>query len=137
MYKVLLLLATVAIRHGSASSEKPLYFSLMVSSAASMNTTGVVDAVNDALEAINNSSTLLPSNKLLYTNGRPLDTQVCLLVYTVFVRTYDWYPTTLNAHTELWTSKDSLIAGDACFVLETNAVGHRRRTRLALETNAN
>ena len=78
MYKVLLVLVTVAIQHCSASSEAPLYFSLMVSSAASMNTTGIVNAVNDALEAINNSSTLLPPNKLFYTNGRPLDTKVCL-----------------------------------------------------------
>ena len=79
MYKVLLFLAIVAVRHGSASSEKPLYFSLMVSSASSMNTTEVVYAVNDALETINNSSTLLTSNKLLYTNERPLDTKVATL----------------------------------------------------------
>ena len=86
MHKVLLFLATVAIRHGCASSEKPLYFSLMVSSAASMNTTGVVDAVNDVLETINNSSTLLTSKKLLYTNGGPLDTQVCLHIHRIILQ---------------------------------------------------
>ena len=91
-YKVLLALVTVAFRHSFSCSPKSLYSSFMVSSASSVNTTGVLYAVNRALEIINNDSTLLTSYKLLYTNGKPLDTQVYMSAYTVLVEIMDGGP---------------------------------------------
>ena len=51
-----------------------VYFGLMVSSAATLNTSGVVSAVDQALETVNSDSTILPGVRLQYT--RALDTQV-------------------------------------------------------------
>ena len=82
-YEVLLVLLATAFWCSCASSERPLYFSLMVPSAASINTTGIVYAVNNTLVTINNSSTLLTSNKLLYINEELLDAQVCLHIYHI------------------------------------------------------
>ena len=52
-----------------------VYFALMVSSAPTLNTSGVVSAVDQALEEINSaSSNVLPGVRLQYTTV--LDTQV-------------------------------------------------------------
>ena len=47
---------------------RQLYFSLMVSSAAGLNTSGVVPAVERALRDINNDPTLLPGYSFNYTS---------------------------------------------------------------------
>lgn len=54
--------------------EQPLYFSLLVSSAATLNTSGVVSAVEQALGMIHNDTTMLPGYSLQYSGV--LDTQV-------------------------------------------------------------
>lgn len=52
-----------------------VYFALMVSNAPTLNTSGVVSAVNQALEVINDdNSNILPGVRLQYTTV--LDTQV-------------------------------------------------------------
>ena len=58
-----------------------LYFSLMVSGAAGQNTSGVVPAVERALQDINNDSSVLPGYSLHFT--RVTDTQV---TYNLLVR---------------------------------------------------
>ena len=86
-YKVLLVLFTIVFWCSCARSERPLYFSLMVPSDASMNATGIVHAVDNTLVTINNSSTLLTSNKLLYINEELLEAQVYRPARVVFVLT--------------------------------------------------
>ena len=62
---------------GIVGEEKSnIYFSLMVSSAPTLDTTGVVPAVNKVLDAINSDSTILPGYRLEYSTV--LDTQVGL-----------------------------------------------------------
>ena len=57
------------------NAEKTLYFSLMVSSAAGQNTSGVVPSVERALEDINRDPNILAAGySLNYT--RVLDTEV-------------------------------------------------------------
>ena len=59
----------------SSSNDTTLFFSLMVSSAPALDTTGVLSAVDQVLEFINNESEILPGYRLQYANV--LDTQVC------------------------------------------------------------
>ena len=60
----------------AATDREPrtLYFSLMVSSAPSFNTSEVVSAVDQTLDFVNNESTILPGRRLQYSGV--LDTQV-------------------------------------------------------------
>ena len=95
-YKVLLVLLTIAFQRRFASFEKPLYFSLMVPSDPSMIATGIVYAVNNALVNINNSSTLLTSDKLLYINEDPLEEQVYACTYRIYVREGERRETLMN-----------------------------------------
>ena len=53
---------------------RPLYFTLMVSGAAGLNTSGIVPAVERALQDINSDPTILPGYSLNYT--RVADTKV-------------------------------------------------------------
>ena len=63
---------TVFCDHGDQQS---VYFALMVSSAPTLNTSGVVSAVDQALELVNNdNSNVLPGVRLQYTSV--LDTRV-------------------------------------------------------------
>ena len=67
----------VVLRHDSSASENgtvSLYFSLMVSSAAGLNTSKVVPSVERALRDINSDPTILPEHSLHY--NRVLDTKV-------------------------------------------------------------
>lgn len=52
----------------------PVYFSLIVSSAPTLNSLGVVSAVDEALEFVENDSTILPGYSLRYFEV--LDAQV-------------------------------------------------------------
>ena len=70
---VILLLQSNEFDLGNAKVRQ-LYFSLMVSSAAGLNTSGVVPAVERALQDINNDSTILPGYSIHYT--RVVDTKV-------------------------------------------------------------
>lgn len=60
----------------AADGDQPVYFSLMVSSAPTLDTTRVVPAVDQALQFINSDTAILPGYNLLYT--QVLDTQVSL-----------------------------------------------------------
>lgn len=57
-----------------ADDQKQLYFLLMVSSAAGVNTSGVVQSVESALLDINSDPITLPGRSLHYT--RVVDTKV-------------------------------------------------------------
>ena len=52
----------------------PVYFSLIVSSAPTLNTSGIVSEVDRALELIRRDANILPGYRLQYS--RVLDTQV-------------------------------------------------------------
>ena len=58
----------------AAGGDQPVYFSLMVSSAPTLDTSGVISAVDQALNLINNDAKILPGCNLLYS--QVLDTQV-------------------------------------------------------------
>ena len=58
----------------NAAGETSVYFSLMVSSAPTLDTTGAVRAVNKTLELVNRDSNILPGFQLQYSTV--LDTQV-------------------------------------------------------------
>ena len=78
--RLLLFIFLISVRVLSArvlrdSPDANIYFSLMVSSAPTLDTTGVVPAVNKVLDAINSDSTILPGYRLQYS--AVLDTQVC------------------------------------------------------------
>ena len=60
-------------------SDRRLYFSLMLSSAAGLNTSGVVPAVEKELQVINIDPTILPGYSLHYT--RVADTKVKVYMY--------------------------------------------------------
>ena len=65
----------LALISSSGVGSEPLYFSLMVSSAAGQNTSGVVPSVERALEDINSDPNILAAGySLNYT--RVLDTEV-------------------------------------------------------------
>ena len=57
-----------------ADGDQEVYFSLMVSSAPTLDTTGIVSDVDQALELINNDTTVLPEHDLHYS--QVLDAQV-------------------------------------------------------------
>ena len=58
----------------AADGDQPVYFSLMVSSAPALDTSGVVSSVDQALQLINNDTTVLPGHNLQYS--QVLDAQV-------------------------------------------------------------
>ena len=61
----------------SSYGELLINFALMVSSAPTLNTSGVISAVDKALEVINSGdSNVLPRVRLQYTWSSVLDTQV-------------------------------------------------------------
>ena len=61
----------------SSYGELLINFALMVSSAPTLNTSGVISAVDKALEVINSGdSNVLPGVRLQYTWSSVLDTQV-------------------------------------------------------------
>ncbi len=60
----------------AADGDQPVYFSLMVSSAPTLDTSRVVSSVDQALQLINNNATVLSGNNLQYS--QVLDTQVCI-----------------------------------------------------------
>ena len=65
------------------ASSTPLYFSLMVSSAAGQNTSGVVPSVERVLEDINSDPNILAAGySLNYT--RVLDTEVYIVQSPLF-----------------------------------------------------
>ena len=57
----------------SNATDKPAYFSLIVSSVPTINTSGIVSAVDQALELVNSDITILPGYYLQY--NQVLDTQ--------------------------------------------------------------
>ena len=71
--QLLPLLFALSLCTGSAT-DQPLYFSLIVSSVPTINTSGIVSAVDQALKLINSDITVLPGYCLQYTHV--LDTQV-------------------------------------------------------------
>ena len=62
----------------SSATDQPVYFSLFVSSAPTINTSEIVSAVDQVLELINSNTTILPGYCLQYT--QVLDTQVSINV---------------------------------------------------------
>lgn len=56
------------------TADQPVYFSLMVSGAPTLDTSGIVSAVDQALLLINNDSAIISGYNLLYS--QVLDTQV-------------------------------------------------------------
>lgn len=76
-----LLIALRLAGTSSATDEPGLYFSLIVSSTPTFNTSGIVSAVDQALELINSNTTILPGYCLQYT--QELDTQVSTAVSKV------------------------------------------------------
>ena len=70
----LLLTGVLAISDSAnADDDTLIHFSLVVSSAPTLNTAGVVTAVADTLELINNYSTILPGYRLY---SQVLDSEV-------------------------------------------------------------
>ena len=59
---------------GEPAASEPLYFALMVSGAPTLNTSGVLFAVDQALELVGNDFTLLSGYSLQHSGI--LDTQV-------------------------------------------------------------
>ena len=51
----------------STATDQSVYFSLIVSSAPTINTSGIVSAVDQALELVNGNHTILPGYCLQYT----------------------------------------------------------------------
>ena len=47
-------------------AEQPLYFTLLVSNASTLNTTGAITAVDQALKVVNNDSDILSGYSLQY-----------------------------------------------------------------------
>lgn len=77
MSSVHLLVCFIGVSYTAVyGNHEPLsvYFSLMVSSAPTLNTSGVKSAVDQALEVVHNDNTILPGHRLQYLGV--LDTQV-------------------------------------------------------------
>ena len=77
--KVTAFLATVIVSClvaivAAADDDQPVYFSLMVSSAPALDTSRLVSSVDQALQLIDNDTTVLPGYNLQYS--QVLDTQV-------------------------------------------------------------
>ena len=81
LLNVLLCIATVVHAINGEPVVESLYFALMVSSAPSLNTSGVLSAVDQALEVVHNDTTLLSGYRLQHF--RILDTQVTIYISTV------------------------------------------------------
>ena len=74
----------------AAGGDQPVYFSLMVSRAPTLDTSGIVSAVDRALELINNDPKILSGYDLQYS--QVLDTQVRLsLLLASVVYSFLWY----------------------------------------------
>ena len=73
-FTIFLAVASLVIVVTEADSDQAAYFSLIVSSAPTLDTTGIVSDVDQALELINNDTAILPEHDLLYSNV--LDAQV-------------------------------------------------------------
>ena len=71
---LLVLGSKCAVVANETDSAEPVYFSLVISSAAHFNTSGVVDEVDKTLELIAKDATILPGYTLQYS--QVLDTQV-------------------------------------------------------------
>ena len=104
-----------------------LYFTLMVSSAPTLNTTGVVSAVDRVLDVINNDSNLLPGYRLQYSDV--LDTQVCEHELCLHEDQYHCYSPPYIAQSvaivESELNYDPLYIDDTeSFMLYTNLSGH-------------
>ena len=69
-----LVVTCLVIVAAAGDRDQPVYFSLMVSSAPTLDTSGVVSAVDQTLELINNDTTILSGYDLKYS--QVLDTQV-------------------------------------------------------------
>ena len=79
--KLLIVLVSCAL--SICANESSVYFALMVSSAPTLNTSGVVSAVDQALGVINGAnSSVLPGIRLQYTGV--LDTQVSTNIKSIF-----------------------------------------------------
>ena len=78
------LLFAVCAASGDSIAEDPttIYFSLMVSSAPALDNTGVLSAVDQVLDVINNDNKILPGYRLQYANV--LDTQVSRMCQTAW-----------------------------------------------------
>ena len=71
----LVIAASFSAVYCAHDDQSSVYFALMVSSTPTLNTSGVVSAVDQALERVNNdNSNVLPGIRLQYTSV--LDTQV-------------------------------------------------------------
>ena len=79
---------TTAPARATAADRDAVYFSLVVSSSPTLNTSGVVGAVDEALELIENDTTILPGYTLQYS--QVLDAQVRLVNHTVRVVKLDF-----------------------------------------------
>ena len=82
---VYLLVTTFTIITSSSQGYVPLNFSLVVSNVAAFNTLGVVPAIDDVLDIINNDSSILPGYKLQY---ELLQHQVGYVVYSFCLAVY-------------------------------------------------
>ena len=71
---VLFILEPTSATATDLDKDEPVYFSLIVSSGPTLNPLGVVSAVNEALEFIENDGTILPGYSLQYS--QVLDAQV-------------------------------------------------------------
>ena len=71
-----MLLIALSLGTSSATDQPRLHFSLIVSSTPTINISGIVSAVDQALELINSNTTILPGYCLQYT--QELDTQVSI-----------------------------------------------------------
>ena len=70
----------------SSATDQPVNFSLIVSSAPTINTSGIVSAIDQVLERINSDTTILPGYCLQYT--QVLDTQVSKSTSTLVAAVY-------------------------------------------------
>ena len=59
-FTIFLAVASLVIVVTEADSDQAAYFSLIVSSAPTLDTTGIVSDVDQALELINNDTAILP-----------------------------------------------------------------------------
>ena len=73
-FVTILVVTCLVIVAAADDRDQPVHFSLMVSSASTLDTSGVVSAVNQTLELINNDTTILSGYNLQYS--RVVDTQV-------------------------------------------------------------
>lgn len=63
----ILFLVYLCLVSSQATNKSVVQFSLMVSSAETLNTSGIVPAVDKVLEVINNDTAILPGHRLEYS----------------------------------------------------------------------